>query len=384
MLGGLLTSLLSAMAFPVSPAELDAVLAPFERAVGLPTAAYHDEAVFAHERRAIFDRAWHCVGREDDVRHPGEWLRAPLCPEGILVVRGADLELRAFYNVCRHRATPLTEGPCGRAREFICPYHGWTYDLRGVLRDAPHAPIGLDHGAHGLSPVRVDVWQGFVFVAVDESLPSLHVYLAEVPEWLSRASLAEARRVHRSEYEVAANWKLLVQNFQESHHFTRIHPALERLTPKERAQSVLSDGPWLGGTMAFADGVETVSRSGKRNGRPYLASPPYRQQVSDAILFPALLTSLQPDYFLTYRLVPLTAERTRVIAETFVHPAAVGPSFDPSDLTAFWEVVNAQDRDICEKQQVGIRSRGYRATRYATVEEGVHAFDCRVARAYAS
>jgi Rieske 2Fe-2S family protein len=266
----------------------------------------------------------------------------------------------------------------------VCPYHGWTYDLRGALRDAPHAPPGLDHGAHGLAAVRVDVWQGFVFVTTDDSLPALDTYLAGAPEWLRSAPLREARRAHRSEYEVFANWKLLVQNFQESHHFTRIHPALQRLTPNERAHSVLSDGPWLGGTMALSEGVETVSRSGERSGRPFLAPSPYREQVSDAMLFPALLTSLQPDYFLTYRLLPLAVERTQVIAETFVHPAALGPSFDLADLTAFWDVVNAEDRSICERQQVGIRSRSYRPTRYATVEEGVHAFDCRVARAYAS
>jgi Rieske 2Fe-2S family protein len=206
--------------------------------------------------------------------------------------------------------------------------------------------------------------------------------LQGAPPWLSESSLTQARRAHRSEYEVAANWKLLVENFQESDHFTRVHPSLERLTPNERASSVLGDGGWLGGTMTFAAGVETVSMSGARNARPFLAAPPYRDRVHDAILFPTLLTSLQPDYLLTYRLHPRAVDRTLVIAETFVHPAAFTPDFDPSDIVSFWETINQEDQAICERQQIGIGSRGYRPTRYSTVEDGVHAFDRLVARSY--
>jgi len=371
----------------LSSAELEAVLAPFERAHGLPAAAYHDRAVFDRERALIFDRAWLCVGRESDVTHPGEWLRAAVLGEGIVVVRGADLVLRAFYNVCRHRGLPLLDGPCGRQQELQCPYHGWTYELTGALRSAPNAHASFDHSAHGLAPVRVEVWQGFVFVTEGRDVPALAEFLGDVPPWLTRAPLAHAERVHSSEYEVAANWKLLVENFQESDHFTRIHPALERLTPNGAARSRLSRGPWLGGTMTFADGVETVSKSGKRSGRPFLASPEYRRQVSDEMMFPTLLTSLQPDYFLTYRLTPLAAERTHVIADTFMHASVVGRSIDAeavADVVSFWEVVNAEDRAICERQQTGVRSRGYSPTMYSAVEDGVHAFDCRVAEAYLS
>jgi Rieske 2Fe-2S family protein len=369
---------------PLLSTDLDAVLAPFERALSLPARAYYDDAVFAHEREAIFDRAWLSAGREEDLAHPGSWLRVPITPEGILVVRGADLALRAFYNVCRHRATPLLDGCAGRALELRCPYHGWTYELTGALSDAPHAPVDLDPTAHALTPVRVDTWQGFVFVSEGEG-SSLEEYLAGAPPWLLAAPLREARRAHAEDYEVLANWKLIVENFQESHHFASIHPALERLTPSERAYSRLTEGNWLGGTMELAPFAETVSVSARRSGRPFLASPEHRNQVSDAMLFPTLLTSLQPDYFLTYRLYPVNPERTRIVAETFVHPAALGgASSDVVDLTAFWTNANREDRLICERQQLGIRSRGFRPSRYATVEEGVHAFDRRVAKAYAT
>jgi Rieske 2Fe-2S family protein len=362
------------------------VLAPFGEATSLPPAAYYDDAVFACEQARIFDRAWLCAGREEDVALPGQWVRAPVVPEGVLVVRGADLGLRAFYNVCRHRGAPLTSDPCGRSAELRCPYHGWTYELSGALKAAPNAASGIDRAAHALSELRVDVWQGFVFLALGGGAPPLAEALALAPPWLTEAPLSQARRARAVEYEVSANWKLLVENFQESDHFTQIHPSLERLTPNRAARSVLSQGGWLGGTMTFAEGVETVSRSGKRSGRPFLASPNYRRQVSDAMLFPTLLTSLQPDYLLTYRLTPLAPTKTAVIAETFVHASAGAPdaAVDMGDVFAFWDVVNAEDRSICERQQVGVRSRSYRASRYSAVEDGVHAFDRRVALAYRS
>ena len=137
--------------------------------------------------------------------------------------------------------------------------------------------------------------------------------------------------------------------------------------------------------MEFGDGVETVSSSGTRSGRPYLAAPDYRHQVSDALLFPSLLTSLQPDYFLTYRLFPQSPSRTHVIAETFVHPQACAPGVRQAhhdDLVPFWQRVNQEDRAICESQQIGLTTPGYRPAAYYTDEDGVHAFDARVARAY--
>ena len=369
--------------FPILRAEVDAVLAPFDRAIGFPAAAYEDPAVFAHEEETIFRRSWLCVGRERDVSLPGEWLRAPVTAPGVVVVRGVDLELRAFHNVCRHRGTPLVDAPCGRATELRCPYHGWTYELSGALASAPFAPDGFDRGAHGLAALRVATWQGFVFVAAGEG-PALAEYLRGAPPWLEGAPLAETRRAHATAYDVAANWKLVVQNFQESLHFGSVHPALERLTPLEQAYSRIADGQWLGGTMELAPGVETVSVSATRSGRPFLASPAHRGRVSDAMLFPTLLTSLQPDYLLTYRLYPVAPACTHVVAEIFVHPAAPREPGDARDVTGFWDVVNAEDRQICERQQIGIRSPAYRPARYATVEEGVHAFDVRIARAYAS
>ncbi len=368
----------SALVHARSPLALDAlasVLLPLDRARALPAQAYTDEEVFAFERRALLGASWTCVGRERDVEAPGAWRRAEIAGDEVVVLRGDDLDLRAFYNVCRHRGAPLATEAAGRCRQLVCPYHGWTYSKAGHLLDAPHTNEGFDRASFGLISLRLATWQGFVFVTADEAAPSLETAMGEVPPWLVSTDLRHLRRGGEARWETAANWKLLVANFQESHHFTRVHPSLERLTPTARATSHLGEGPWLGGVMAIER--DTVSTSGTLLGRPRLVADT-TPRVYDALLFPTWLTSLQPDYFLAYRLEPRGAARTGVAFDVFFHPQAKDAAL--ADVLGFWETVNAEDRAICEAQQRGIASAGFVPGPYTRADEGVHAFEQRVAR----
>jgi Rieske 2Fe-2S family protein len=370
---------------PLTPAEIEPVLAPLERARPFPQRAFVDDGVFAFEQQRIFGRSWICVGRTDELELPGQWLRQRVGGEPILVVRGPDLRLRAFFDVCRHRGASLVgRAACGRAARLECPYHGWTYELDGRLVLAPFAPASFDRSRGGLAATRVDEWRGFVFVTLDPAAVALERWLGEAPPWLTAETLASLRRARRTEYEVEANWKLCVENFQESHHFARVHRSLERLTPSGRAQTWIpqTPSPWLGGTMEIED-AETVSLDGSRNGRPRIVPPEKAVSVFDAMLFPSLLTSLQPDYLLTYRLTPLAAGRTRIVADVYFHPAAFTPDFAPRDVYEFWDRVNAEDRAICEDQQHNAKSRAFSPACYVAVEEGMHAFDRMVAAAHA-
>jgi Rieske 2Fe-2S family protein len=359
---------------PFSADDLRAVLEPFESARPLPPVAYRDEAVLAFERANVFGaRAWLSAGHEDEIEKPGDWLLAPLTDEGILVVRGDDRVVRAFYNVCPHRGSTLVEEAMGSAARIECPYHGLAFGLDG-------APEG--EGLRGLSVVPAAVWHGFLFVSLDpDAVPVDRALRRGAPPWI--AQLPRLRRVRRARWETRANWKLCVENFQESHHFPRIHPALEALTPCASSASVLGDGPWFTGIMDLVASAETVSKSGRRSGRPFIAPEGSRRRVHDAHLFPGLLLSLQPDYLLTYRVHPRAVDRTEIVADTYVH-AACPAGADLADVLEFWELVNAQDRAICERQHLGVGSRGFSPTAYAAVEDGVHAFDRLVARRYAA
>lgn len=359
---------------PLSRADLRATLAPFDEARPLPPSAHWDEDVFAFDRDSLFGGAWRCVGHESELLRPQSYLVAPLTPEGILVTRAEDGALRAFYNVCRHRGATLIDPPCGRADSIACPYHAWVYGLDGRLQ----SPRAKGAGRLDLTPVRLATWNGFLFVNLDPDAPDLDHAIAGAPPWL--ASLPPLRLAHRTDHEARANWKLVVQNFQESHHFPKVHPALEALTPTTRATSVLGEGPWLGGVMDIVGGRDTVSRTGRRHGRPFLVAEEARDRVFDACFFPALLTSLQPDYLLTYRLHPSAPDRTRILADIWVAPGCPDDAIE--DVRAFWDRVNEEDRAVCARQQIGVRSRGFGGGEYCRVEDGVHAFDRLVARRY--
>lgn len=336
--------------------------------------AYTDPAQLDRERAAIFARAWVCVGRVEDLPRPGAWLRAPIgAGPGVVVVRGEDGALRAFHAVCPHRGYPLVERDEGAGARITCPYHGFAFELDG--RACAETA--------DLSPVRVAEAHGFVFVTLHADAPPLAEALGELPPWIGRAALDRLKRARRVAYDVAANWKIVVENFQESLHFPTVHPALEALTPSSQADTWMpaagDRGPWLGGIMRIVERAETVSVSGRRSGRPWLVPEEDRRVVHDAMRFPNLLTSLQPDYLLTFAVFPVAPDRTRVVACTYVHEEAPDDALE--DVLAFWSRVYDEDREACERQQLGLSSPAARPPAYTDVEEGSLAFDRMVLRA---
>lgn len=346
----------------------------------LPPRAYLDEAVWALEQDELFHRGWSCVALEQDVALPGQLVRTP---SGLVVVRGADLELRAFHDVCQHRGAALIGEPCSRrVAELTCPYHGFRYDLAGQLVSAPSADDepGFDRRALALSPASVATWKGLVF-AHDAVVPeaSLAVTLADPPEALDRIHLRALRRRISSRYDVEANWKLVVENFLESHHVPTVHPALARLCPIARASTLPPTARFLGGTMPLGDGVETVSEDGTRRGRASLpgASADDERVVTEIAVLPSLLVSLQPDYALFYRLYPTAPGRTCIQFDVCFHPSV--QEADTHDVAAFWARGNDEDARVCALQQRGVASRGFRGGVLFPADEGGRAFQRRIA-----
>jgi Rieske 2Fe-2S family protein len=374
---------------PLSAAEIAAVRRPYRAASLLPGRAYHDPDTFAFEQREWFGRDWILVGREADVAGPGSYRLVDLDGESIVLVRDRAGVLRAFYNVCRHRGTAVVEAECGTAVRFQCPYHAWIYDLDGRLARAKHTDDLEDFSreAFSLAPVRLETWQGFVFLSLAPHGESLTGQLGDLVDQLSPLDLRALVGVHRETYDVAANWKLIAENYSECYHCPSLHPQLNRLTPYDLGGDFEPNGAWQGGWMELVGAAETMSMDGGRRGRAVLPgiSAADERCVFYYLVWPNAFLSVHPDYVLVHRLEPREPGRTTVVCDWLFDPVtAASPGFDPADTIAFWDLTNRQDWHVCELQQRGTASRSWSAGRYATNEPSVHAFDQMIVDRYAS
>jgi glycine betaine catabolism A len=351
----------------------------------LPGRYFWDPDVFAREQAAIFGRLWTCVARADDAPNPGDVLTIDLAGESVLVVRGRDGALRAFLNVCRHRGARLCLEPCGHVGAVIqCPYHAWSYGLDGRLLGAPNIARDetLDRDALGLLPVALEVWEGLVWLNLADDPPpladQLHPALLERFGELEKfgrygvGGLVSGRRI---DYEVAANWKLVVENFMECYHCAPVHPELTRLLPEFRFgtsyQGIVGKG------TDFAPDVEgfTLSGKGQRAMLPGLL-PEDARLYYGFVLWPNVFVNLLPDHVILHVLTPLGPERSHVRCDWLFAPAEVArPGFDPADTVEVFDITNRQDWDVCERTQLGMRSRAYeRGGFYVTNEQHIAGF----------
>ncbi|MBX3696103.1 MAG: aromatic ring-hydroxylating dioxygenase subunit alpha [Steroidobacteraceae bacterium] len=359
--------------------DLERTRGPFADARTLPGAVYTSGEVLQLEQRGLFAREWLCVGREVDIPAAGDYFLKEIAGDSIIVLRGADGAVRAFYNVCRHRGSRLLDEPRGRGlARVLCPYHSWSYHLDGSLQNAPRMDEGFCKAEFGLVPVRIGVHEGFIFVNLDDGAQPLERYLADLPD-LARFRMPELVCGRRIEYDVAANWKLICENYSECYHCAGAHPQLARISEQisrgERGQEI--GACFNGGPMRLREGVETMSMSGRSTlpTIPGLSLDDCRY-VHYYVIYPNMLLSPHPDYVLVHTAWPVTPERTHVVCEWLFTAAAVGaPDFDPSDVVQFWDTTNRQDWALCERAQAGVRSRGFRPGPYQSSEDCVHIFD---------
>ncbi len=374
---------------PLTPEEIAAVRKPYRAASLLPGRAYHDPAIHEFERTEWFRRDWVVVGREEDAAAPGTYFLASVDDEPLIVVRGRDGLLRAFYNVCRHRGTAVVEEPCGRAVRFQCPYHAWIYDLEGRLVRAKHTDDLEDFSLerYGLATVRMASWQGFVFVNLDPDAEPLADWLGDLVPHLARFEFGRLRIAHAETYEVDSNWKFIAENYSECYHCPGIHPQLNRLTPYDLGGDFAPNGPWQGGWMELVADAETMALAGgHRAGRPAMRgiTAVDDRRIYYYLLWPSTFLSIHPDYLLVHRLEPAGPDHTRIVCHWLFEPESIAaPDFDPSDAVAFWDLTNRQDWHVCELQQRGTRSRSWTSGRYSNQEPSVHAFDLMAVDRYA-
>lgn len=343
----------------------------------LPREAYLSAEQFAREKERIFCREWVCVGREEELAAPGDYVVKDVAGESILVVRTREGELRAHYNVCRHRGSQLVpECTAGSfAGGIRCPYHSWTYTLEGALRTAPflEESDGLARSELSLYPVGVDTWGGFVFVHLTPAEAAarghtLAAQLGPVPDRLRRYPLAELRVARRISYQIQANWKVMLENYNECYHCGPVHPELCRLVPafKQRGGSDLD---WERG-IPHRDGAWTFTASGTTDRLPFEGlDEDERIRHKGELIYPNFMLSLSAEHVAAFLVFPHGPDRTTIVNEFLFHPSEMAkPGFDPADAVEFWDLVNRQDWTICESVQRGMSSRVFRTGFYAPME----------------
>ncbi|MGK4909006.1 aromatic ring-hydroxylating oxygenase subunit alpha [Streptomyces albus] len=335
----------------------------------LPGDRYTDPDNFRREQERIFETEWFCAVRAADLEGPGAFRTVQVGRESVLVTRNRRGELRAFLNVCRHRGARLCTEQAGQVRRSLqCPYHAWTYDLDGRLTAAPNLTRmpDVDRTAFGLHTVPLREWLGYAWVCLAAEPPSFEeTVMADVAERLGGGevighygieSLALGRR---HTYDVAANWKLIVENFMECYHCATIHPELTEVLPEFAdgfaAQYYVGHGP------SFAPEAEGFTVDG-RAGFARLPGVPdaHDRRYYALTVRPQVFVNLVPDHVIWHRMFPMAADRTVVECDWLYAPDVVASGADLSPSVELFHRVNVQDFDACERTQPAMASRAYR------------------------
>jgi Rieske 2Fe-2S family protein len=371
---------------PVPADDLVAALAPFGRSRMLPRAAYVDPAVFEWEKHNIFS-GWICVGHAGDLDGVGTQRAVGSGANGVLLVHGDDGAIRAFANTCRHRGHELLAcGTSAKRRGIVCPYHSWSYRLDGRVRNAPgfSDTKGFDPDEFGLAELRLVNWHGWLFTDPSGEDADFTDHVAGLEEVVGPYRPEDLTIVDRHSYELATNWKVIAENYQECYHCSTIHPELSRISPPTSGENLQLAGSWMGGWMSIIEGAETMSLTGKSGGVAIQGLSEHElRSVMYLVGYPNLLVSLHPDYVMTHLMTPVAVDRTHVeCAWAFPKDVAAQPDFDPSYAVDFWDLTNRQDWAACESVQRGLSSPHARPGPLAPDEDGVYQFVTRVARSY--
>ncbi len=368
-------------------AALESVTAPFGQSRTLPAAAYTSGSVLDWEAKNVFRATWVCVGRFDELVGPGQIRAIEIAGEGVLLVRDADGRLTAFSNVCRHRGHELAPvGEAIDARLIRCPYHSWSYRYDGSLRAAPtftQTP-GFDMSEWPLIPVRTAVYGGWAWVDLSGSAPDIEDHFGNLGEIMAPYETERLRTAAVHQYVIAANWKVITENYNECYHCSTIHPELCEVTPPDSGRDHQPTGMWLGGTMELKPHAATMSLDGASKGANFRhIKGEAARQVWYLTVTPNLLLSLHPDYVMTHRITPLAPGETHVECAWLWPPEAFElEGFDPSYAVDFWDITNREDWTACEAVQRGVFNRGYRPGPLSSWEGTVHQFLAWTAHLY--
>jgi len=356
------------------PAHYAKARLPVLDAETLPPWSYTSQQFYDREVERVFKPSWNFIGREDELPNAGDYAAYDLVGEPVLIVRDRGGALRAFANSCRHRGTRLLDGK-GNCRGIICPYHGWAYGLNGDLVGAAgmEETRSFDKRAYGLRPIRLETWDGFVFINFDAEPGTLREYLGDLPQTLESYHLSDMVCVRRRDYDLACNWKIYLENAMEDYHTPIVHRqsiGVQHTVPE------VSQGAW-GGVHMAAEKTIAVLAEDLGHAFPPIASLKGKAAAGTyfLVVYPSTFLALTQDCMWWLQQFPQGPARTKVVIGS-CFPRATVARADFAEKASFyyrrWDKSLPEDNAISERQQAGLQSSFASPGRLSVREPMVH------------
>jgi len=337
--------------------------APLAEASTIPASWYVDSRIADLEQQTVFSRTWQVMGRVDQLEKPGQFVTATVAGEPLVAVRGNDGVLRAFYNVCRHHAAAVVTEPCGQASLLHCPYHGWNYGLDGALKGVPEfdGVKNFERKDNGLVPVKVNTWEKFVFVNLDDAAAPLTEFLGGLVKRAAPLGLCKLQYFTTKSYDIHCNWKVFVDNYLDGgYHVPHLHKGLSAVldykeyTIENEDRYCLQSSPMVSSDND-ADAATSTTRRGDRAWYFWL--------------HPNFMFNCYEGYLDTNLVIPIDVDHCRVIFDFYFSDISESARAYNEQSVAVGNRVQDEDLGICEAVQRGLKSRAYRSGRLSARRE---------------
>ena len=371
----------------------------------LERAFYTAPDVFDHDLERVWHRQWIFVGHGCVIPMPGDYFLVQIGEESLILTRDAKGAIHALFNSCRHRGSRVCSEPSGNARSLVCPYHQWVYGQDGRLISARLMGAEFDKSRFGLRRAHAREMQGLIFICLSPEPPDFTRFVQLMEPRLTQYELPSARVAHVADYDIQANWKLVVENSRECYHCGTGHPQYcnvvgfaASIGSREEAEAdqemnaagrallarhgLAADpipfavGGWFQARRFFLrKGMVTESMDGNPVAPLMGSVPAYETGMLVIVGLPNLLLEISPDYAMTLALFPVSPTTTRARVTWLVRSdAREGVDYEVPRLTEFWRLTSEQDWKLCEDNQAGINSRFCEPGPYSPDERGVEHF----------
>ncbi len=383
---------------------MKALLASQPAGFALAREFYKNPDIYEAEMTGLFARHWLFAGHISQLPKIGDYLLVEFDTESIIVVRTSETEFAAHMNVCRHRGSRICLESQGRTKHFTCPYHAWAYDLDGKLLVASQMAEDFDKTSFGLHSVHLENIHGFLLVCLAKVPPSLTAMKSELGKVLPIFDTENLDLATMKSYDIASNWKLAVENYQECYHCAPAHKEYARVhamaRPLEHFKSLkqdydtsMQDDPVMAEFNAYFDLAAANSEgyqygrnpllpgclSGSKNGEPLApllgGLKEYTAGASELMLGPFMYFLIYDDHIVGYRFRPISIDQCVCDVYWFVRKGAMpGKDYDLGALTWLWDVTTEADKAIISQNQAGVNSRFYKPGPLSSMEHFLHSF----------